>query len=218
MNVAGLEEAVTVTGASPVVDTQATKVSTSFDSQDAREPAQRQQRSVGDARGDAGGKDEPHRRGWQRRRHADRLHGVRHGRPAAVLRGHQRHGRHRRQRQLRRHERVRRSGREHGRQQRRNGAARRDDGVRRQVGRQHLSRLGRHQLLRRRLAVVQHRRGADRARREGRRRPRAARHESPDQASATTIAQLGGYIKKDKLWWFGAVRDTKTKSARPTFR
>ncbi|MBI4486552.1 MAG: carboxypeptidase regulatory-like domain-containing protein, partial [Acidobacteria bacterium] len=32
MNVAGLEEAVTVTGASPVVDTQATKVSTSFDS------------------------------------------------------------------------------------------------------------------------------------------------------------------------------------------
>ena len=33
MNVAGLEEAVTVTGASPVVDTQATKISTSFDSQ-----------------------------------------------------------------------------------------------------------------------------------------------------------------------------------------
>jgi hypothetical protein len=32
MNVAGLEEAVTVTGASPVVDTAATKVSTSFDS------------------------------------------------------------------------------------------------------------------------------------------------------------------------------------------
>ena len=32
MNVAGLEEAVTVTGASPVVDTQATKVSTNFDS------------------------------------------------------------------------------------------------------------------------------------------------------------------------------------------
>src|SRR5688500_88589 len=31
MNVAGLEEAVTVTGASPVVDTQATKISTSFD-------------------------------------------------------------------------------------------------------------------------------------------------------------------------------------------
>ena len=33
MAVAGLEEAVTVTGASPVVDTQATKISTSFDSQ-----------------------------------------------------------------------------------------------------------------------------------------------------------------------------------------
>jgi hypothetical protein len=33
MSVAGLEEAVTVTGASPVVDTQATKVSTNFDSQ-----------------------------------------------------------------------------------------------------------------------------------------------------------------------------------------
>ena len=32
MNVAGLEEAVTVTGASPVVDTQATKITTSFDS------------------------------------------------------------------------------------------------------------------------------------------------------------------------------------------
>jgi hypothetical protein len=32
MQVAGLEEAVTVTGASPVVDTQATKISTSFDS------------------------------------------------------------------------------------------------------------------------------------------------------------------------------------------
>src|SRR5688572_3450860 len=32
MNVAGLEEAVTVTGASPVVDTAATKISTSFDS------------------------------------------------------------------------------------------------------------------------------------------------------------------------------------------
>ncbi len=32
MNVAGLEEAVTVTGASPVVDTQATRVATSFDS------------------------------------------------------------------------------------------------------------------------------------------------------------------------------------------
>ena len=33
MPLAGLEEAVTVTGASPVVDTQATKISTSFDSQ-----------------------------------------------------------------------------------------------------------------------------------------------------------------------------------------
>ena len=48
--------------------------------------AERQQRPVGDAGGNAGRQDEPHRRRRQRGRHAGRLHGVRHRRPAAVLR------------------------------------------------------------------------------------------------------------------------------------
>ena len=68
--------------------------------------AQWQQRPVGDAGGDAGGQDEPHRRGWQHVGHADHLHDVWHRRPAAVLRRDQRDGIHQRQRQLPGHERV----------------------------------------------------------------------------------------------------------------
>ena len=58
-------------------------------------------RHVGAARRDAVGADEPHRRRRQPRRHADRLHRLRHDRPGARAdRRHQHHGRHRRRRLL----------------------------------------------------------------------------------------------------------------------
>ena len=145
--VATLQETVTVTGESPVIDTTATSVQQNFKHRAAEQHPERP-RHVGAARGDAGRRHEPHRRRRQSRRHADRLHRVRAQRPGARLgRRHQHDGRHRRRRLLLRLRLVRGSVPRRRGPGRRSGHARRAVAVPRQVGRQHVPR----RVLRRRL-------------------------------------------------------------------
>ena len=97
---ATLQETVTVSGASPVIDTTSTRVQQNF-KMEQLQSIPNGARHVGAARRDAGGADEPHRRRRQPRRHADGLHRLRHDRPGARAdRRHQHHGRHRRRRLL----------------------------------------------------------------------------------------------------------------------
>ena len=70
--VATLQETVTVTGDSPVIDTSATRVQQNFKLDAARIDSERP-RHVGAARRDARRDHEQHRRRRQSRRHADRL-------------------------------------------------------------------------------------------------------------------------------------------------
>ena len=80
--VASLQETVTVTGESPVVDVTSTTTATSFGEAAAGGAAERA-RLLDGAGGRAGDRAHPHRRRRQRRRHADRLRRLRHqGRPA----------------------------------------------------------------------------------------------------------------------------------------
>ena len=72
MQVSGLQETVTVTGDSPVVDMSSTKTSTNYDYKELAVDPQRA-RHVGDSRGVARGDDVTHRCRRQRRRNAERL-------------------------------------------------------------------------------------------------------------------------------------------------
>ena len=130
----------------------------------------------------AGGADESHRRRRQHQRHAAGLHGLWHHRPGPRdLRGHQRHGEHRRVRQLPRRRRHGGSADEHGRALGRSVDAGRADAVHQQVGRQPVPRHVLRRLLAGELAGVQHRRRSDRARPHRRRRPRSRGRQPPLQ-------------------------------------
>ena len=130
----------------------------------------------------AGGADDAHRRRRQHQRHAAGLRRLRHDRPGPRdLRGHQRHREHRRVRQLPRRRRHGGSADEHRRALGRGVDAGRADAVHQQVGRQPVPRHVLRRLLARELAGVQHRRRSDRARPDGRRRPRSRGRESAQQ-------------------------------------
>ena len=134
--VATLQETVTVTGESPVIDTSATRVQQNF--------KLAQLESIPNGRdmwallaATPGVIMSQHRRRRQSRRHADRLPGLRLERPGAHLgRRHQHHRRHRRRRLLLRLRLIRRSVPRRRRPGRGSGDARRAVELPRQVGRQ----------------------------------------------------------------------------------
>ena len=144
---ATLQETVTVTGASPVIDTTATSVQQNFKVEQLNNiPNGRDMWALLAAtpgvvmsRIDVG---------RQSRRHADRLHRLWPQRPGARLgRGHQHDGRHRRRRLLLRLRLVRGSVPRRRRPGRRSGDSGRAVAVPRQVGRQHLRRRVLHRRL-----------------------------------------------------------------------
>ena len=164
MQVSGLQETVTVTGASPVVDVSSTKTSTNYDFKElASIPSARDMWAI--LCGVAGRDDGAHRCRRQRRRHAERLSHLRCARrsePRDDRRaGH--HRRHRRHRRLCRLRRVRRSDRRHRRSWRRHGPARRADADDDQVRRQPVPRLALRRLSELEPAGDQHHRRAGRA-------------------------------------------------------
>ena len=165
MQVSTLQETVTVTGDTPVVDVSSTKTLDQLRLQGARLDPERA-RHVGDPRRVAGGDDGPHRRRRQRRGHAERLPHLRRARRSEPRddRRARDHRRHRRDRRLRRLRRVRGSHRRHRRTRRRHGPARRADADDDQVGRQPVPRLGLRRLSELEPAIDQHHRRAGRAR------------------------------------------------------
>ncbi len=80
LNVASLQESVTVTGQSPVVDTSATSIGNTFDAKQLA-AAPDLPRLLLVAGGLACGADGAHRRGRQHQRHSAGIRGVRHVRP-----------------------------------------------------------------------------------------------------------------------------------------
>ena len=151
---------------------------------DAGERPERKPRLLGGAVGNAGTEADPRRRRRQRLGIAVELLRLRHhGSEPADGRRHQLHAGHRTVRQLRGHGIVRRDCGECGGAHGGDGRARHPDDFHQQVGRQHVSRLGDGPLREGALAVVQHRRPADRARHHRRRRARPARREPASQVS-----------------------------------
>ena len=213
---ATLQETVTVTGESPVIDTTATRVQQNFKVE--------QLQSIPNGRDmwsllavTPGGADAAHRRRRQPRRHPDHLLGLRPHRPGArAHRGHQHHRGHRRRRLLLRLLVAGRSVPRHHGADRRDAQPRRAEPVHHQVGWQPV--LGRAVCrLVQQLAA-------------GREHPRRLRHlvgvqrrpdprAQPTRSRSTTTGRLnvGGPIRQDKLWWFGTYRKQKNAVAQPAF-
>ena len=156
-----------MTGQSPVVDTSATQIGNTFERQAAVGAAD-VARLLLAAGAVAGGADESHRRRRQHQRHAAGLHRLWHDRPGARdLRRHQRHGEHRRVRQLPRRRRHGGSADQH--------AAHSAEASTPGVQTQFISKSGGNQFRGtffggyspEKLAGVQHRRRSDRARPDG---------------------------------------------------
>ncbi|MEZ5286582.1 MAG: carboxypeptidase-like regulatory domain-containing protein [Vicinamibacterales bacterium] len=99
LTLATLQETVTVTGASPIIDTTSTRVQQNFKLEQLQSIPNG--RDMGAAGRDAGRPDDAHRRGRQPRGHADRLQRLwLLGPGAGAHRGHQHHRGHRRRRLL----------------------------------------------------------------------------------------------------------------------
>ena len=223
LNVASVAESVTVSGQSPVVDVTQYQVATRFDTRAAREPAGRP-RLLGGARADAGGLDGPRRCRRQRRAHAAALHRLRTGQ--------------------RRRGQPRRSRRHHGQRGRpaavaatcttpttapsprsrstpsataprcRIPACSASSSPSRAATRTTATSTSITRTSRSRPPTSTTRRSRPASRGSRRRRTRAT--PTASRSSSDFNVDLGGFVKQDRLWWYGAIRRTDTDQRYPT--
>ena len=213
---ATLQETVTVSGESPVIDTTATRVQQNFKME--------QLQSIPNGRDmwallavTPAVQMNAHRRRRQPRRHADRLHRLRPDRPGARAdRRHQHHGRHRRRRLLLRLRVARRSVPRHLGPVGGNAEPRRAD-----------------QFIARSRAATSSRASITSTGTTTRCRARTCPTTTPRRRRSTTAPirehsneidryydhdiNAGGPIKKDKLWCFGTYRKQFNAVAQPNF-
>ena len=195
LRVATLQETVTVSGESPVIDTTATRVQTNFDSAAAGLAAQRPRHVVA-AGVDPVGHAEPRRRRRRHDGHPDHLLRLRLlGPEPSADRGHQHHRRHLGGRLLPRLRLLRRGVHRRGRQLGRDAQPRRADPVRRQERQQPA----------RRQPLLRHG-GREHPEQEPRRRSDRAQHRASGQDGNRLASYknlnigVGGPIIRDKIW------------------